>query len=237
QNEKIMSKDYKKEINQGLSLVERFLKTKVSLKISYGLIGAGLSILGFNNLVPYILITVEPSLKDVVVAQNDIYTAIAVILIIFSSVLPVLVQVFEYYKRLYVEDLKRINDIRSKYTRSNFNSTMADIKTNLALFDFQADKLEDISMLLLNPDFIFHDKNLTGKAKEFATKLSEFHNMLSLRLHSTPTAHAYVLPSQKRTDAVVNEIRSGSDEVYRLFDDLFKEIEKFEKNKFMRFFA
>ena len=65
-----MSKDYKKEINQGLSLIERFLKTKVSLKISYGLIGAGLSILGFNNLVPYILITVEPSLKDVVVAQK-----------------------------------------------------------------------------------------------------------------------------------------------------------------------
>ncbi|POC09913.1 hypothetical protein CRN61_08665 [Vibrio vulnificus] len=232
-----MSKDYKKEINQGLSLIERFLKTKVSLKISYGLIGAGLSILGFNNLVPYILIIAEPSLKDVVVAQNDIYTAIAVILIVFASVLPVLVQVFEYYKRLYVEDLKRINDIRSKYTRSNFKSTMTDIKTNLALFAFQADKLEDISMLLLNPDFIFHDKNLTDKAKEFATKLSEFHNMLSLRLHSTPTAHAYVLPSQNRSGAVVNEIRSGSDEVYKLFDDLFKEIEKFEQNKIMRFFA
>lgn len=232
-----MSKDYKKEINQGLSLIERFLKTKVSLTISYGLIGAGLSILGFNNLVPYILIIIEPSLKNVVVAQNDLYTAIAVFLIIFASILPILVQVFEYYKRLYVEDLQQISVIRSKYTRSNFDSTMGDVKTNLALFDFQTDKLEEFSGLLLDPDFVFFDRKLTVKTKEFATKLSEFHYMLSVKLESTPTGHAYVLPSQKKSDDVVKEIRNGADEVYKLFDELFKDIEEFEQKKLMRFFA
>ncbi|MCD9491366.1 hypothetical protein GLP30_11090 [Photobacterium phosphoreum] len=232
-----MSNDYKKEINQGLTMIRGFLKTKISLQISYGLIGAGLSILGFNNLVPYILIVIEPSLKDTVMAQNDIYTAIAVFLIIFASVLPILIQVFEYYKRLYINDLQRINVIRSEYTRSNFNSTINDIKTNLALFDFQTDKLEDLSMLLLNPDFMFYDKKLTVKAKEFATKLSEFHSMLSIRLHPAPTGSVYVLPSNKRSTAVVKEICNSGDDVYKLFDELFKEIEKFEQKKLMRFFA
>ncbi len=60
-----MSAEYRKEINQALLLAERFFKTRVSLKISYGLIGAGLSILGFNNFVPYILIMIDPNIKDV----------------------------------------------------------------------------------------------------------------------------------------------------------------------------
>ncbi|KPM96882.1 hypothetical protein AOR11_24215 [Vibrio alginolyticus] len=145
-----MSTNYKKEINQAITLLERFVKTRISLKISYGLMAAGLSILGFNNLVPYILIAVEPTLKDVVVAQNDIYTAIAIILIVLGALSPIFVQIFEYYKSLYIKDLEKINLVRSKHTLDSFRSTIEYISTNLAITDFQNDRIEELCSLILN---------------------------------------------------------------------------------------
>ncbi|EOX4926145.1 hypothetical protein ACRV2W_004676, partial [Vibrio alginolyticus] len=236
-NRKIMSTNYKKEINQAITLLERFVKTRISLKISYGLMAAGLSILGFNNLVPYILIAVEPTLKDVVVAQNDIYTAIAIILIVLGALSPIFVQIFEYYKSLYIKDLEKINLVRSKHTLDSFRSTIEYISTNLAITDFQNDRIEELCSLILNLDFRFQNKVLNSKAKLFASELENFNSMLSMKLDYAPTGRVSVLPRERKRDDVIQGIRTDCTKVFELYNSLFEEIERMENKGLMRFFA
>ncbi|TOE46028.1 hypothetical protein CGJ42_23650, partial [Vibrio parahaemolyticus] len=124
-----------------------------------------------------------------------------------------------------------------KHTLDSFRSTIEYISTNLAITDFQNDRIEELYSLILNLDFRFQNKALNSKAKLFASELENFNSMLSMKLDYAPTGGVSILPRERKRDDVIQGIRTDCTKVFELYKSLFEEIERMENKGLMRFFA
>ena len=119
-----MDNDLKDIINRTLNLVTLYLKTRIISRISLGFIAGGLSLLGFNNVMPYIAILIKPELSDKIDLANNALTILGVSMIVLGALIPVFIRIFNHYQELYINDLKRINEVYEVTDFDTFNYQM-----------------------------------------------------------------------------------------------------------------
>lgn len=233
--EEDVSDDYKKLLERSISIVEAFLKGRISLKISYGLIASGVSILGFGNFVPYLVLLIRPELKNTVETQNNLLTIIALFLIVVGALLPVFVQVFNYYKSIYIKDIEKMNTFFSFYNIDSFHDDMQHISSTMSIFDYQQDRIEDAYRMLLKSDFSFSNQKINKLIKQLGDNLSAFDSKLGLRTH--PAGGHSSIPVEQRTTEVIDDIVNDCKTLSRIFNELHSEFTNLQSKNFMRFFV
>ncbi len=177
-----MDNDLKDIINRTLNLVSLYLKTRLISRISLGFIAGGLSILGFNNMMPYIAIVIKPELFNKIDLANNTLTILGVVMIILGSLIPVFIRIFNHYRELYINDLKRINEVYEIFDFDTFNYQMIRISNNSSIFDYEIDLIEDFYNKVLATGFFFNDSKTNEIVKRLGNELSNFNIEISIRL-------------------------------------------------------
>ena len=54
----------------------------------------GISILGFNNFAPYLVLIIRPELSDKIDLANNVLSIIGVLLIVLGAAIPVFIKIF-----------------------------------------------------------------------------------------------------------------------------------------------
>lgn len=226
-------------ITKAINLLTIYLKGRVISRISLGFIGGGISILGFNNLIPYITVAIRPELVDKITLENDALMYIGFIMIILGSLIPPLMKVFNYYLKLYKEDLKSINKVYSNYDYDSFCSNFSRIGGTFTVFEFELKRMQDFYYFLLDSEFFFHNKIINDNIKKLGNELSDFDDRLSLRVSPAGGASSlYNMPRnhpdyQVESENTLNECKS----LIELYQQLKGQFDKFQKRHLLRYFA
>jgi hypothetical protein len=229
-------------IERGFNLLETYIKGRVVSRISLSLIGAGISILGFSNVVPYIAVLIRPELKDVIETENNVFMVIALILIVLGCLLPIFVKIFNHYKKLYLRDIENINIIYGLYDQDSFDTDMIHITNNLSMFDYQIDKIETMYFTLLGSDFYFHNKEANESMKKLCNELSDFNSAMSLRVSpSSGNPNLYTVPrnlySPPQLTKIQEEIARDCNKLRSSYRIMKGHLDKMQRKNIFRFFA
>lgn len=231
-----MNDEMKQLAMRALALLELFLIGRIVFKISLGLIGAGISVLGFSNLVPYVVVLIRPELASSVELQNTILTTTGIILVIIGATLPIFIHIFKHYKSLYISDLEKMNSILAIYDIDTFQEDMEHIASNMTMFTYQQNKMEKLYSHLLNSSFYFNNRKINHLIKKLGNEVQTFDSKSGLMFFPTPTGHLYVIPPERRS-SLQDEITSDCRRLHKTFADLNVEFEKLQKQNYMRIFA
>jgi hypothetical protein len=237
-----MEPEDRKLIEKGLTLTEIYLKGRTISKISFAIITAGLSILGFNNFLPFLAVTVRPELVNKIDLNNSIFTIVGVFLIGIGSLIPVFIKIFNYYKKLYTIDLEKTNKIYALYDFETFTNDMLHIANNMTMFDFQVERIEELYLTILGNDFYFNDKAANDSLKRFGNELNSFNHTMSFRLSpSNGNPHLYNIPRNIYTPQQIttlnNEMANDCNRLTASYTALKAELDRLNYRKFYRFFS
>lgn len=228
-----------KLINRALDLLSIYIKGKTIGTISGGFIGGGISILGLNNLGPYVLLAIRPELYNKVSFADTTLTWIAIIMIFIGAFIPLLSLIFKHYIRIYQEDLEKINLIYGLYDYDTFCYHMNRISNNTSIFDFEIDKIKELYFKILQSDFYFNDETINETVKRFGNELSSFNHEMALRV-SPSENNPHLYNSRKNLPNFDKNARKTADDCNRLinsYTNLKKLLDKKTKKSLMRFFT
>ncbi|HEY4651091.1 MAG TPA: hypothetical protein VIG72_06735, partial [Pontibacter sp.] len=237
-----MQTEDRKLIERALVLAEFYVRGRLVSRISLSLIGAGISILGFSNVIPYVAVLIRPELSNSIETQNNVFMTIALILIVTGCLIPIFIRVFGYYKSLYVKDIEKINKIYAVYDIDTFDYDMLHITNNQSIFDYQIDRIEEFYNVLLSSDFYFYDTKTNDLVKKFGNELSSFNSAMSLRVSpSGSNPHLYDIPravySQAQLAQVQKEIADDCTKLRNSYREMKSQLDKLQTKRFFRFFA
>lgn len=233
-----MEQEDRNLINRGLNLIQLYQKSKVISRISFGFIAGGLSILGFNNIMPYFAILIKPELIDKIDLANSTLTVLGVTMILVGALIPVFIKIFNYYRALYLNDLKRINEVYKIVDCDTFIYQMERISNNSSIFDYEIDLIEEFYSHVLQTDFYFNDKIANELVKKLGNELSNFNSEMSMRVspsNGNPRLynHPQNLPTFRQTAI---DIRNDCERLVQSYRDMKRQFYVITNNKLMRFF-
>lgn len=233
-----MDNDLKDIINRTLNLVTLYLKTRIISRISLGFIAGGLSLLGFNNVMPYIAILIKPELSDKIDLANNALTILGVSLIVLGALIPVFIRIFNHYQELYINDLKRINEVYEVTDFDTFNYQMLRISNNSSIFDYEIDLIEDFYNKVLATSFFFNDTKANEIVKRLGNELSNFNTEMSMRVSPSGTnSRLYTHPRNLPTFAqTAEDITRDCTRLINTYAEMKQRFDVITNKKFMRFF-
>ena len=225
-----------KTIDSLAGILERFLKARIAIKIALGLIAAGVSILGFNDFFPYIVVLVRPELADLISSNNDVYTIIGICFVILGSLLPLFLIFFDYFLKKYKDDLTSSYKLNQYSSKRVFDEIFNEISLCLRIFDYQIDFIDDFIEKIRNGEFNFNDIEINNKISAFCSALQQFQSRMSLRLSPNNTANAYDLGPNKNPK-IVSQIQSECASLIESYSELNMLINLRISKSCLRFFA
>jgi len=233
-----MDKENRELINKGLILLQSYLKGRVISRISLGFIGGGISILGFSNVFPYIAILIKPELSEKIELENNILTFLGVTMIVIGALIPLFLRIFNHYRNLYINDLKRINQIYKLSDFDTFSYQMNRIGNNTSILDYEIDQIEELFYLIQSTDFFFNDKKTNELVKKLGNELSNFNSEMSLRVSpSNGNPHIYDIPRNHPTfNQTATEILADCIRLTESYREMKERFDILNNKKFMRFF-
>lgn len=233
-----MNKKDRELINKGLDILLLYIKGKTIGRISGGFIAGGISILGFNNLAPYLALAMRPELSTKISIENNALTAVGISMIILGSLIPPFVKVFNHYRQLYLEDLEKINSIYSIYDYDTFVYHMNRISSNTSIYDFEIDKIESLYITILSSDFYFNNKEINEIVKRFGNELGNFNSEMGSRVE--PLAKHPNLNTAPRQSSSFNQIKldttADCERLIATFKQLKTKFDTLITKRMMRFF-
>lgn len=233
-----MDNDLKDIINRTLNLVTLYLKTRIISRISLGFIAGGLSLLGFNNFMPYIAILIKPELSDKFDLANNALTILGVSMIVLGALIPVFLRIFNHYRELYLNDLKRINEVYEITDFDTFNYQMLRISNNASIFDYEIDLIEDFYNKVLATGFFFNDTKANEIVKRLGNELSNFNTEMSMRVSPSGTnSRLYNHPRHLPTFAqTAEDITTDCNRLIGSYTEMKQRFDVITNKKLMRFF-
>lgn len=225
-------------LNKGLDILSIYVKGKTIGRISAGFIAGGVSILGFNNLIPYLVVAIRPELSKEISTGSNTLACIGIIMIIIGALVPLSVTVFNHYRQLYIDDLASINSIYSLYDPDTFIYHMNRISDNTSMFDFEIDKIEELHYKILGSSFHFNDKKTNQLVKRFGNELRAFQNEMGIRLSPAPlNPHLYITPRHPATFyQIAAATRDDCNRLMVTYNEVKLQFDILTKEKMMRFF-
>lgn len=233
-----MNKENRELINKGLNLLQSYLKGRVISRISIGFIGGGISILGFSNVFPYIALLIKPELSDKIDFENNLLTILGVIMIVLGALIPLFSRIFNYYRDLYVNDLKRINEIYKLSDLDTFIYQMNRISSNTSIFDYEIDKIEELHILILSTDFFFNDTKTNELVKRLGNELNNFNREIGLRVSpSNGNPNLYNIPRNHPTfNQIATDISTDCTRLSNSYSEMKENFDVLNNKNIMRFF-
>ena len=233
-----MDKELKDIINKTLDILNKYLKTRIISRISLGFMTGGISILGFNNFAPYLVLIIRPELSDKIDLANNVLSIIGVLLIVLGAAIPVFIKIFNHYRELYLNDLKKINEIYEIADLDTFNYQIQRISNNSSIFDYEIEKIEDFFIKVLSTEFFFNDTKANENVKRLGNELSNFYSEMAMRVSPSDTnPRLYNHPRHLPTYSQISlDITNDCNRIIESYIIMKQRFDLITNKKFMRFF-
>lgn len=225
-------------LKKGLNLIQLYLKSLIIIRISVGFIAGGISILGFNNYMPYIVILINPELAENINIANNTLTILGVIMIVIGALIPVFLKIFNHCRKLYINDLNRINDIYSIVDIDTFDTQMNRIANNTSIFDYEIDVVGDFFLKVLDSNFYFNDKKANELVKKMGNELRVFNSEMAMRVFpANGNSRLFIVPKNHQSiQQTASDIKEDCSRLKESFGKIQARFDIITKKKIMRFF-